>query len=299
MYRPLTEPIPVDGVMVDAEESFDIFMLAAVVGLRYGVSEGWEIALEMPFVRKDLRPEGGEAGGDGHEEEADAGHGDETLSGPGDFRLLVTRHFRFDNRTSLSLRGGISLPTGDTRPVDRLSFLDADEAAEYGIEREVVPELQNGTGAWFPIFGIDVGSSLTDTLTFFLSVTADLHFQENDSGWRRATSLSGETGISWKPAGADYAVRCAVNYFAAGGDYFSGADVETDFGPLGGEIPDLRNGRSELSLRPGGSWAIGEGLALNAGFAVPVWSRLQSGARAQENVLRERAGVFLGLSWIP
>jgi hypothetical protein len=298
MYRPLTEPIPVDGVVVGAEESFDIFMLAAVVGLRYGIADGWEIALEMPFVRKDLKPEGGEEGGDDHEEEP-AGHGDETLSGPGDFRLLLKRHLRLDNGMSISLRGGVSLPTGDTRPVDRLSFLDADEAAEYGIEREAVPELQNGTGAWFPILGVDIGGSMTDTLAFYASATADLHFQENDSGWRRATSLSGEMGMSWKPVGSDYSARCAINYFTAGGDYFAGEDVVTDYGPLAGEIPDLRNGRSELSLRPGGSWVIEERFMIHADLAFPIWSRLQSGARAQENVLRERAGVFLGFSWRP
>lgn len=276
-----------------------MFVLAGVVGVKYGITDAWEVSVDLPFVRKELKPEGAEDPDGEHDEETSA-HAEETLSGPGDLRLSVRRHCAWGGRYSASLAVGLSMPTGDTRPVDRLSFLDAEEAEMLGIEREAVPELQNGTGAWFPLVSVMGGMALSSTVTSYASATLDLHFQENDSGWRRAPAFSGETGIQWRPAGEDYRLRLALHFFTAGGDTFRGDDVKLAGGLLlEGDIPDLRNGRSELSVRPGILWVVDESLTLHADLSTPIWSKLQSGDRAQENVLRERAGLFIGVSWHP
>ena len=156
-------------------------------------------------------------------------------------------------RWTWMFNGGLSIPTGSTRPPRFRSELEGGSLVP-------VSRLQRGTGTWDPIFGI-AAEHLVAGGRWITSLAARTPIAQNDDGLR--TGSSWELGSGWAHTVRTHRVMAygRLDWLHRNQDVFNG-------------IPVLVGGGNWLYLSPGAAVMVGKGINVQSEIKLPVYRNL-------------------------
>ena len=247
------------------------YMLHGAVGLSYGLTDRLTVSAELPYVRRDGLRAGHHSHHGGHaiNEVMEIG----SVSGVGDASILAKYKLINGKDASLSLIGGVKLPTGSTH--------------KQGNDGERLDtEHQPGSGSWDGIFGAAFGTKVG---SFNLSASGMYHVsgkgaQQTRLGDRAQVgiALSRHFGTAEhhheETAGHDgHHADGEVHHHEPAPHGHSSWDA---FVELTGEwegrqevdgVVDENSGGKSLWVSPGLRYNSASGFSLGGSFGMPIW----------------------------
>ena len=230
------------------------YLLNAVVGVSYGLTDRLTISAELPYRRQDgLRAgEHSHAGGSVSNEAVELG----SVSGIGDVSLMARYGLLAEGPMRLALIGGVKLPTGGT-----------DKTSDQGERLET--EHQPGSGSWDPIAGAAIA---TDLGPVTLSASALYQFsgegaQETELGDRAqvGVALSRHIGAEHhEDAPGDEHGHASWDVFLELTGEWEGRQQ------IAGETEEDSGGRV-VWLSPGARFNSAGGWSVAGAIGLPVW----------------------------